>query len=447
MAVTLTGAGGLFTRLGKIAKALHAENEWRGASGSLVGTSLAAFVDVAESELDGDSVAIRSTAGTLLTDLAQTLSDQRLIQLSLQNFAKALIIEQVNEDTPLPALIVQAAIAQLIAQMKTGGYHVAAPTISVGITPGGSNVGNGVMLAAAVDGADLPTQYQFNETVLLAPSSTKTLGSEVFLATGAAAQKDPLHWLWPGGSGIALDGITSCDPAAGKNYATSGGFDVFTAANTPDNWTIDVGTAGTDLFSEGTTKYAGANALRFAGGTGHNTQISQALIGIQPLTTYPLNLWLKCDVVPAAGVLTIDLVDGSGTVINDEQGNANSLAVTLSATSTSFVAHNKFFRTPNGIPAVLKIRVRLSTALSGGSNLYIDSLALPQATSLYAGGPTVQFFSGSTNWNGDDYFSLAVNNDYGSKWQQAFNQLFGMPALGLLLPTAGATLIAESLLT
>ena len=108
---------------------------------------------------------------------------------------------------------------------------------------------------------------------------------------------------------------------------------------------------------------------------------------VQPLTSYAVNLALKVDVVPAAGVLTIDLIDGNSNVIQDAQGNNNSFAVTLSGATTSWVFHSGVFRMPRALPAAMFLRIRLSTGLSSGSNLFIDHLAMGALTRLYNGGP------------------------------------------------------------
>lgn len=448
MAVTLTGAGGLFTRLGKIGKAVNAQNEWRGMSGSLVGKALAAdFITPVLAQVDGDNANIRGTTKDLLNALATQLSStgQGALLSALQTAAQNLIIQQVNADTPLSALSVKAAMTELIAQMTTGGYYVSPNTISAAVTPGGSNVGNGVLLTSTKDGAANAVQYLFNETINLSATSIATAGAEQFTAVGAMAQSDYLSYLWPGGSGCATS-IVACDPAVSGSVLTNGAFETFTVANTPDNWTITVGTAGTHIFKELTTIHKGAAGIKIVGGA-TLTAIEQTIAGLTPLTQYAVNLFAKVDVVPAAGVLTVELIDGSGTVINDNAGTANSFTVTLSGLTTSFAAKNAFFRLPATVPSTVKLRIRISTALSGGSNLFIDTCAMKLATSLYAGGPQAVLFAGATNYGGADTFSIAGSNNYAGKWQGMLNRLLNMPNLGLYMPTTGSTLVNDSLLT
>ena len=178
-------------------------------------------------------------------------------------------------------------------------------------------------------------------------------------------------------------------------------------------------------------------------------------VSLEPLSQYAFNCWMLADVVPAAGVITVDLVDGiGGVVINDAQGIANSFTVTASALTTSFAAKNGVFRTPKILPPVVYLRIRISTAVSNTSSIYIDHSALAKMTSLYAGGPEATIFSGSTNFTKAttqqlaDYFTITATNDRAGEFQEWFERCFGMAALGLILPSnsAGAETIDDALI-
>lgn len=176
-------------------------------------------------------------------------------------------------------------------------------------------------------------------------------------------------------------------------------------------------------------------------------------VTLAPLTQYAFNIWAKADVVPAAGVITVDLVDGiGGSVINDEAGVANSFTISGPALTTSFVAKNGAFRTPRVLPAVVYLRIRISTAISSGTSVFIDQAALTEMTRLYRGGIFAAAFSGKVSWRkGDgaqvrpDGYTIAVTNDAAGVHQEWFERNFDMSGKGLVLPSnsVGGETIAD----
>lgn len=67
----------------------------------------------------------------------------------------------------------------------------------------------------------------------------------------------------------------------------------------------------------------GARALELDSDGAEYTTL-QTLVGLSPATQYAANVWVKCDVVPAAGRYAVDLIDGiGGTVIEDQEGFQN----------------------------------------------------------------------------------------------------------------------------
>jgi hypothetical protein len=174
---------------------------------------------------------------------------------------------------------------------------------------------------------------------------------------------------------------------------------------------------------------------------------------LEPNTVYAVNGYIKMDSTPAAGVLAIDLINGSNAVVNDDAGTANTITKDLTSVSTSYVAVNGFFRTPKALPATLKIRVRLSTALTSGRNVYIDHLAMAKATQAYtgadtsSGGPYIAIFRGSTEVIKNDKWTVTAVNNYGGLLQTGFWRLFNMPSLGFQLNSAASGSIADTLVT
>src|SRR6185312_11413119 len=98
-----------------------------------------------------------------------------------------------------------------------------------------------------------------------------------------------------------------------------------------------------------------------------------------------------------AGVLEIALTDGSGTIQNDTAGNACSKTIDLhTIADTSWHNLNAVFHLPAVLPTQVKLRIRLSTALTTGTTVYIDGVAMNPMTQFYAGGPYISIFSGNT---------------------------------------------------
>lgn len=176
-------------------------------------------------------------------------------------------------------------------------------------------------------------------------------------------------------------------------------------------------------------------------------------VTLSALSQYAFNLWMLADVVPAAGVISVDLVDGiGGTVINDEQGTANSFTITCSGLSTSFAARNGVFRTPRVMPAKVYLRIRISTAVSSGTSIFFDHASLVEMSEIYKGGPSAAIFSGKTPFSaGDtqvnaDYFTITTTNDRAGLFQEWFNRNFDMVSMGFVLPSASSGTISDSLI-
>lgn len=168
----------------------------------------------------------------------------------------------------------------------------------------------------------------------------------------------------------------------------------------------------------------------------------QVPVSLDPLKQYAFNNWMKADVVPAAGVITVDLVDGvGGSVIADQAGTNNSFTVTCSGLSTSHAARNGVFRTPKVLPPIVHLRIRITTAVSSGTSIFLDHASLAEMLELYPGGPSVAIFSGSTSFTQGggqvlgDSFTLTVTNDRAGEFQEWFDRNFDMRTKGLLLPS------------
>lgn len=455
MAITLSGSGGLFTRLGKIGKVLRAVNTYQDSSLATPGAEIIAQYD-----------AERDLQATVQPALTAGQNSAAGIASQLQSLARSTLGRMVYNDTGQSQTDYKACLEELIAQMVSSGDDVEACTVTASAAADAGNTGNGVLVVTTTryDGREQENLFQETASVVCVSDSQTggaTAGRESFRFTGDEAISSAFSWEWPGGSGASnsLLCVDATQDNASGNLLTNSDFEDFTA-NVPDNWAVLSGTAGTDFQKSTASFYDGLASLQFIGGTGATPSLAQVFDdsttgtggNVLPLAVYVWNLFVRCDVLPAAGTLTIDLVDGTNTTIQDDQGVNQTTSITLSGVTTSYVAHGGSFRLPKAAPSTVKLRVRLSVALSAGSNCFVDHLALATGTLLYPGGPYASMFSGATAFIAGDHFTLTTTNDrasatYNSTFQTLFDRLFGMRQYDLLLPSSGAPSIADTLIT
>lgn len=330
-------------------------------------------------------------------------------------------------------------------------------------------------------------------------------------------------------------------------------------------------TGGTPVITHNTTAagspyvFAGGKAVEFDSNGSQLTVMQQRLTTLEAFTAYAVSLWAIADVVPAAGRITVDLVDGvSGSVIRDAAGMLNSFrfsctdlsasswkhttqlvsavnevqtltitgtptggnfTLTFDGQTTGNIAYNAnaaavqsalealsniavgdvtcgggalpgtpvtitftgrlaarrlpeitansagltggttptatiatttdgspaepVFRMPAVIPELVYFRIRISTAISAGTSVFLDHAALARMSSLYPGGPLAALFGGSKNFARGDTMTLTTTNDRAGLLQEWFARNFDMPSLGLLLPsdTGGAETIPDSVVS
>lgn len=443
MSVLLTGAGGLFTRLGQYVDTINAINTFRG--GSATGQLVKEVNDIL-AQLDGDTDAIRATAAGLLTGLPQGQNALTALQNAIQTAAQNLLVTQVNADTALADQVVDDALTVLQTQMLAGGYYVNPNTVGYNVTPAAGNAGNGAIAVGLRNARGFQLDNLLAEAIAVTVASNATPGAETLNFQGVAAVGDRLNWAWPAGSGSNRN-LTSLAVGSPSNLIAGGDFESFNA-NLPASWTASVGTAGTD-FGQAGAGFTGVNALKLIGGTGVLTSLTQAVANLKSRTPYAINGWLKADVVPASGTLVLDLYNGS-SVITDEAGNQCSLSINLHNLTTGYVAYNAVWQIADPLPATVTLRARLSAAIPAGSNIFLDTLAFQAAKQLSSNpndAPYVAVFGGSANWSLKDTLTLTTTNNRTCKWQQGWNQLFDDGTSGFLLPTTGTVLIPDSLIS
>jgi len=308
------------------------------------------------------------------------------------------------------------------------------------------NTGSGVIVTSVLDGRGRSQENVLAEDIVVTCTESSSSGAEQFEAAGELVAPGKLDFLWPAGSGT--NQTLSTVAADGSNLLTNGDFETFTVTNTPTSWTLDTGAATADFLEENSEILRGTSSLEIDGDGSTLAAISQTLAGLTSRTPYAFNLWAKIDVTPAAGVLVVDLYDGSA-VINDDAGNANSLTIPLTTHGLYWVPHYAVFRLPEPIPDTVTLRIRLSTALSNTSSVFIDEACFVEATQLYAGsGPYVAIFAGADDFALEDEFLVQVVNARAGALQEMCDQFFDTAEAGLLIPSAtgAAETIADSLI-
>lgn len=458
--------GNLFNRIGKLGLTISQAAIYQAAQ-------LINFTDttngvVAQYNSESD---IQALMGSSYQGLLNSVSN---VGGLAQNMANATLNRMVFRDNPrisqtLQSVNILDSMLELIRQMQVAGASVLAMTITA--TPSSmTGLGNGVINVSTrrpLDGRVL--ENTFAETVQLLCTSDSytggaTEGNEQFTVTGVGSDGNVFAFNWPLGSNAtqnvnAIDG--SADNSSG-NLLVNSGFETFTVANTPDNWEILVGTAGTNIFEEATLTYDPPpnTALRLLGDGSTLIAFQQAFddsdgttATLEALTQYSVNVFIRRDgVIPAAGVMQVSLVDENDTVIVDEGGIANSFNIALTGLTVFYASYTGVFRTPLILPSAMFLKLAFTTALTTGRSVYLDKISFGEMTQLYTGGPYFAMIAGSVPFSSGDYGTCVVTNSRGAAgtlntWQTLFFRCFPiMGANELMLPSSSTPTIADSLI-
>jgi len=413
-------------------------------------------------------------------------------QACVQDAQSVLLLRVNNDVAQQNPTSIQLAMVEWIRQMQVAAASVKQCTVTSTVAAGASNTGNATVYATLYDKNGLLLEYSYAETMQIRCTVDQfnggIAGSETLTITSPSQTSNTTSFLWPsGGGGVTygsgLNGsATVVDPTQGNGSgsnligggsSTVGAFKAWTGS-TPTGWVVSVD--ATNVADGMTNNYSGvAHCLKFIGNTGGtnlNTTIYQnfanggvtggSSITLQPNTVYIFYIQVKADVVPAAGALQVSLTDGSGNVLNNNAGTANTITISISGLgNTNYNAFKGAFQTPTIMPTTARIQIKASTKITTSSNVFMDFAALSAPSQLYAGGPYLSVFRGSVDlirWISPtigDYWTNAIANNYGSSSptvlsiQWMFQQFFGMAQMGLILPsvTGGAETISNSVIS
>ena len=457
MALTLTGSGGVFTRLGKIFGMMSDVRTHM----SDIETEIA---DVQGAYSAADSWMVASLVAAKEARIAQAggvMNDLRAIAIDT-------LVEMCWADSQtglsgiLPRKDLESALLYLIRDMDEAVASVNLNTSSVGSPAlGAGNTGTG-KLVVSVEPTNLPTPNVAtmsnvrNEKLEVrciqdAQGQAILRGAETFEIRGLAAY-DNLDRRFPAGSGVRQ--LISCVSAAidaggvGQNMLRNTDFENFTTANVADYWTTVTGTAGTHFGQETTTFLRGASAFKMIGDNTVLAEVRQQLgstagtpAQIQAGRLYCLAVWIRHSTGSGAGNVRIQLENAAGTAIS------GTTIDTTSAVGTSFTHKTIVFRAPNVLPSTVYVSIEQSTALAAAGVMYIDELCLVEMVQIAPGGCAITMFAGATDWVIDDRISVKTDNDGLGLFVVFFDIAFNMYEKGLFLPQAASETINDNLIS
>lgn len=442
----------IMTELGSLIYTTSETNTFRG-------TTLTNRITGIESTIAGNDPADAAAYFNLLAPAQASLTS---FLTGIQSVAQNIIINAAGQIALQPDNTFPTAMKAIIAYMVANAQTVQRNTVGVSTSATGGNIGNSVIVGSVLSSLGVPLEYLFAESFVGtvtgdSQSGTATAFQEPINFVGQQAAASTIAFNYPAGSAdiTAINFVNALQNQAGRvaNFLNNGSFETFaTIPNLPDNWHLITGTAGTQTL-QSSVAYDGTYCLQLVGGStatslfqAFGTDTTQKL---SALSVYAFCCWLKVDVVPAAGVLTISLTDGTNTVTTDANSVNNAVTKTLDTLTTTYTPFFGVFRTSKAIPATgLRLQIALTTDLSAGSNLFIDRLALAPMIQLYPAGGAIAGFSGNVPSVIGDSYSFTFTNARNGLLQSGYDVLLAMRSNNLILPSvASSPTISDSLVS
>lgn len=205
----------------------------------------------------------------------------------------------------------------------------------------------------------------------------------------------------------------------------------FTATNDFDTGTITPATTT----GASASSIRGVHVLEF---DSNGSQLTAVVVpvALEPSKVYDVSLLMSTDSAPAAGVFTVELLEGvAGTVIADDAGTNNSFTIDATALTTNMTNKTGTFITPKNMPANAYLGIRISTAVSNTSSVYIDEAIMVPSTQLYPSGLYASAFTGRTRWKVGDKCTLTQTNDRGGEIHEWLDRFFDLSGREIRFPT------------
>lgn len=357
---------------------------------------------------------------------------------------------------------------KLQRDMVAGAEAFDRPTVTATVAAanalGGSNAGDGYLIASEIEPVDGgQTYYATSEVIRVlctgdSYSGEATAGSEPFLASGETAV-GPLDYRWPKGSGATL-ALVAYDPDTAGILSGAKLDDADWTGTSLTDWSALGGTFGAaaaGIISKGTgATYTpdvdGAANVLFNGDGSIHLGIYQVLDQdlVRANTNYAIQFWLKASSGAGTTEFIASFRDGSAAIITDNAGTSQSVTVSAASVNGANGTWTRFagvLRTPRNLPTELRLHLQTTTAvLANGRSLALDHVELVEMERLYPGSPYFAIGAGVTPFSRDDGFTVTVANSKGgrSSFVRALDGIFGLAAQDIRLQVSTTATVLDS---
>jgi hypothetical protein len=360
-----------------------------------------------------------TSASNSLKSLASSLSGQLTTYLGYE----------LQNELNSPGSAASSIIPLLIERMKDESQTVLTNTCTVSASAA-TNVGNGTLHVSALMGDGTTSQGLIPESVRVTCTQTViSNGSEQFEVVGRLKTRPEDGVSDPGsGTGPSLRSV------AASSLIDNGALDTYTITNTPDGWTVDAGTVGTNIFETAAQLHAFSKSLDLRSSGISAIRISQP-VTLSASRVYNLSVWLKRSggAWTAGSTFTVK-VGGTGWSVNVFSADPSTIS------SSQFNLSQVFFATPSTIPSDVKVTVEWTSATANsGKSVYVSG--------CFVASPTVHanvnyiVTRGSTAFVAGDTFTCTTTNSRNGKFQDYFTRFLGYQLPSSATPTISDTLV------
>lgn len=188
-------------------------------------------------------------------------------------------------------------------------------------------------------------------------------------------------------------------------------------------------------------------ALTLLGDGATNAEILTDLPVLKTDTCYCLT-WRQKVAAAATGQIRFAVVASpGGAVVNDSAGTANSVTVDVSTLTTNWAVGTLWIRIPPSASQPLILSIKATTAVQNAKTYCLDELVLQEATTTYAGGPILAGAAGNIAPLPSETWSVVTANDRAGTLLEYLDRTLGLRELQIVMPTAGSTLVPNSVIS